>query len=129
MTTSPKNEAVTLLAPKGLIALALAGLLGGGGVAVLQRDAAPPEGPPEGHPDSIQLVKEATAQVKDDLRREQAAPMAQISATLARLESKLDHLGDTVSVLQVDVRGLRVGADAMKSDVDMLKVRAQVPRK
>ena len=58
---------------------------------------------------------QAADKAREDCRREMAATQAGLSATLVRVEKKLDDLTDSTSVLKADVAVLKSDVGDMKS--------------
>lgn len=117
------DERLALTGSKGIVTMVLTTLLGGGlgaGVvgltagstkpadaqtwltrAEVQQVATEAEAKAKGHADVV------AGQVRDDCRRELAQAQAQLAATLARVEGKVDRLADDVGQLKVDVAELK----------------------
>lgn len=95
------NEKASITLPRGLLAMVVGALIGGGGWAALSPSVTPSAGA---------QVRQAAAEVSAEVagvRREVDADRARLAVTLQRLEGKIDAQADAIATLRADVAVLK----------------------
>lgn len=100
-TMAQEHEKASVTLPRGLLAMVIGALIGGGGWAALSPSMTPAAGA---------QVRAAAADVSGEVaqvRREVDADRARLGQALQRLEGKIDAQADALSTLRADVAVLK----------------------
>ena len=117
------NEKLSISAPKGIVAIIVALLLGGGGtyaahaligspaqaspMVAIQPQEAVGVAEVRARAYADDAAMKAAEKARDDCRRELATVQGQLGAVLGRVEKKIDDLAESVSDLKTDVAVLK----------------------